>query len=108
MAKHGTECLAILLKRCDLPHCCIERRLAHFRRIDDRQSRLLLERAHPAIPELRLVVKRVQDRWGVTLADPAVNADGNGSTVCKRTRGIVTGSTGDASISRQPPIEEQA
>ncbi len=48
---------------------------AHFHRIDDRESRLLLERLHPAIPELRLVVQGVQNGRCVTLAGAPLDAD---------------------------------
>jgi hypothetical protein len=35
----------------------------------------LLERIDPAVPELRLVIERVQDGWRVALTDTSVDAD---------------------------------
>jgi hypothetical protein len=48
---------------------------AHLERICDRQRSLLLERIDPAVPELRLVIERIQHGWGVALADAAMDAD---------------------------------
>ena len=58
----------------DLGHSIPDTGRAHLERIRDRQCRLLLERIHPAVPELRLVVECVQNGWGVALTDAAVDA----------------------------------
>src|SRR5262249_40526860 len=75
--------------------------------IDDRQRRLLLEGRDPAIPELRLVVQRVQDGGGVPLARAAVDADRGRPAVGKGPSGIMTGGASHGAIGGQPAIEGQ-
>src|SRR3989449_4657592 len=70
----------------DPGHGSVEARLAHLDGVDDRQRRLLLERLHPPVPELRLVVKGVQNGRGVALADTAFDTDGGGPPVGERAR----------------------
>src|SRR6266403_522222 len=48
---------------------------AHLEGVRDRQRRLLFERIDPAVPELRLVVERIQNGWRVALTNAAVDAD---------------------------------
>src|SRR5262249_62003846 len=71
----ATKSLLILLDAGDRFHGGIQAGLAHFKRIANRERRLLLERLRPAIPELELVVERVQDGGGVPLAHAAADAD---------------------------------
>ena len=48
---------------------------AHLEGIRDRQRRLLLQRIDPAVPKLMFVIERIQNGWGVALADTAMDAD---------------------------------
>src|SRR5207245_8987879 len=75
--------------------------------VDDRQRRLLLERLHPPVPELRLVVKGVQNGRGVALADTAFDADGGGLPVGKRARGLRAVAARPGPVRRQATVEEQ-
>src|SRR5919106_946758 len=65
----------------ELAYRGLQRGLAHFKGVNDRKARLLLEGLGPAIPKLRLVVEGVQDGGGVPLADSAMDADRNRPTV---------------------------
>ncbi len=47
----------------------------HLEGIRDRQRRLLLQRIDPAVPKLMFVIERIQNGWGVALADTAMDAD---------------------------------
>jgi len=82
----------------DSVHGSVHARLAHLNRIDDRQCRLLLERLHAAVPELRLVVEGVQDGRRVALAEAALDSDRGGFPVGESVRGIVARAAGDAPI----------
>jgi len=59
----------------DPGHSIADAGRAHLERIRDRQCRLLLQRIDPAVPKLRLVIKRIQQGGRVALADAAVDAD---------------------------------
>src|SRR6266851_3654107 len=87
---------------------CIEIRLAHFARIDDRLCRLLLECPHAAVPKLRLVIKSIQDSWRVSLADVAFNTDRDGSAVGESLLGVMAATASDSPIRRQATLEEQS
>jgi hypothetical protein len=69
------EGLLIFPNRYELGDGSIHAGLAHFKRIDDRQRCLLLERVYPAIPELRLVVEGIQNGRCVAFANAAFDAD---------------------------------
>src|SRR5712671_7155772 len=58
----------------DVGHDIANTGRAHLKGISDRQRRLLLERIDPAVPELRLVVERIQNGWRVALTDAAGDA----------------------------------
>src|SRR5256885_158966 len=91
----------------DPGHRSVKARLAHLDGVDDRQRRLLLERLHPPVPELRLVVKGVQNGRGVALADTAFDTDGGGPPVGERARGIMAGAARYGPVRRQATVEEQ-
>src|SRR5919106_12933 len=91
----------------ELAYRGIERGLAHFKGVNDRKARLLLERLGPAIPKLCLVVEGVQDGGGVPLADSAVDADRNRTIVGEGTRRIVTSRAGHGVVGGQAAIEKQ-
>ena len=76
VAKNTLERLLVFLDTRDLRHSGIEVWLTHLMCIDNRQRRLLLERVHPAVPELRLIVEGVQNGRGIALADAAFDTDG--------------------------------
>src|SRR6266496_2400338 len=80
-AKYTLECLLVLLDTRDLRHSRIQAWVTHLNGIDNRERRLLLERVHPAVPELRLIIERIQNGWGVALADAAFDTDGGGLPV---------------------------
>ena len=88
------------LDRGDLGYGGIHAGLAHFVRIYDRQRRLLFEGLDPAVPELGLVVERVQDGRRVPLADPTIDADRSGPAVAESAGGIVTGTARHGPIRR--------
>src|SRR6266851_643171 len=90
-AENVAEVLLVFRDGCHLSHGSIEAGLAHFKRIDDWQRCLLLQRLHPAIPELRLVVEGIQNSRRVALPDAALNADRDGSPVSEGARGIMAG-----------------
>src|SRR2546426_5319182 len=92
---------------CDPGHGRLQVRLAHFIRIDDRQRRLLLEGIRPAVPELGLVVERVQNRRCIALADAAVDPDGGRTPVGESAGRIMTAAASHGPISRQATVEEQ-
>src|SRR5439155_555313 len=82
-------------------------RLSHLHGVHDWQSRLLLECSGAPIPELHLVVKRVQHRRRIALADTVVDADRNLSSVGECESRLVTACARHSSVCRQPAIEEQ-
>ncbi len=93
--------------RCDPRDGGIEIRLAHLDRIDDRQRRLLLETRGSAIPELRRVVERVQNRGRIALTRAALDAGGNRLAVRECARRIVAGAAGDRAVRGQASVEKQ-
>jgi hypothetical protein len=92
----------------DPGHGSVHAGLSHLGRIDDRQCRLLLERLHAAVPELRLVVEGVQDGRCVALADAALDSDRGGFPVGESACGIMARAARNAPIGRQATIEEQS
>src|SRR5262249_51527262 len=92
---------------CDGGDRRVEIRLAHLDGIDDGQGGLLLEGSHPTIPELELVVERIQDRRGVPLAPTALNIGGSCSPTVKGPGRIVAARTRDRSVDRQSAIEKE-
>src|SRR5712691_12331920 len=107
-AEDVPERLLVFSDGCDLGHRGVQAGLAHLDRIDDRQRRLLLERLHPAVPELRLVVKGVQNGRRVALADAAFDTDRSGPPVGESAGGIMAGTASHGPVSRQATIEEQS
>src|SRR5271166_6556116 len=91
----------------DGSHCSVEVGLAHLTRIDDGKSRLIFESFRPAVPELRLVIERIQNRRRVALAGAAFNSDGHGSSVGESERGVMAGTAGDRPVNRQASVEEK-
>ena len=81
--------MLVLFNRCDLRHSGIQVWVPHFNGIDNRQRGLLLERVHPAVPELRLIIESIQDGRGIALADAALDTDGGGLPVGEGKRGIM-------------------
>src|SRR6266576_1332010 len=77
-AKDDTESLLIFLDRCDPRHRCIQVGLTHLNGVDNRECSLFLERVHPTVPELSLIIESVQNGWGIALADAAFDAEGGG------------------------------
>jgi hypothetical protein len=73
----------------------------------DGERRLLLERLHPTIPELRRVVEGVQNCRRIPFADVTVDTDGSWPAISKRQGRIVATGARDGAISGQTPIEEQ-
>lgn len=88
-------------------HGGIQAGLAHFTRIGDGKRHLLLERLHAPIPELRLVLKRVQNSRRVALADATFDADRDGSPVSESARRVVARTASNGSINRQATVEEK-
>src|SRR5206468_10392113 len=106
-AEDLSEGVLVLRDGGDPGHGTVEARLAHLDGVDDRQRRLLLERLHPAVPELRLVVEGVQNGRGVALADTAVDPDVGGPAVGKRARGIVAGAARPGPVRRQAAVQDR-
>jgi hypothetical protein len=48
---------------------------AHLEGIRDRQRRPPLQRSHRGRPKLMFVIERIENGWGVALADTAMDAD---------------------------------
>src|SRR6266849_759603 len=107
-AEDALERLLVFSDGCDSGDRSIQAGLTHFNRIDDRQSGLLLERIHSAVPELRFVVECVQNSRGVTLADTAFDTNRGGPPVGESAGGIMTGTACHGPVSRQTTIEEQS
>src|SRR5216683_6973499 len=103
----ATKGLIVLCDGRDTGDRCIEIRLAHFARIDDRLGRLILECPHAAVPKLRFIVKSIQDSRRVPLADVAFNTDRDGPAVGESLFGVVAATASDSPISRQATLEEQ-
>ena len=82
-AKDDAESLLVFLDRCDLRHRSIQVGLTHLNGVDNRECRLFLERVHPTVPELSLIIESVQNGWGIALADAAFDAEGGGPPVGK-------------------------
>ena len=89
-SKDFAEALIVFADTRDSRDRRIETRLSHLHWIDDRQRRLLLERLHPPIPKLRLVVQCVQNGRRVTLAGTTLDAYRYRSPVGECARWIVT------------------
>src|SRR5271166_3525214 len=71
---------------------------AHLDGIGDWERCLLLERIDSAVPELRLVVKRIQNGRGVALTEAAVDADRRGPAVGESACWIVARGAGDRAV----------
>src|SRR2546425_8291439 len=106
-AEDLSEGVLVLRDGGDPGHGGVEARLAHLDGVDDRQRRLLLERLHPPVPELRLIVERVQNRRGVALADTAIDPDGGGPPVGERAPGIMAGAARPGPVRRPATVKEQ-
>ena len=73
-------------------------------------------RIDPAVPELRLVVERIQDAWRVveriqdawrvSLACASADADRDWPAVGEGARGSMAGRTGNRAVTREPAIED--
>src|SRR6266849_11208589 len=107
-AEEAPERLLVFSYGCDPGHGSVQAGLAHLNRIDDRQRGLLLERLHPTVPELRLIVEGVQNRRRVALADPAFDTDRSGPPVGECAGGIMARTASHGPVSRQATIEEQS
>src|SRR5439155_12668321 len=82
-------------------------RLPHLHGIHDRQRRLILEGLRSTVPELRLVVERVQHRRRVALTAATLHPDGRRPPVGERALGIVARGAGHRSVDRQPAVKEE-
>src|SRR5216683_1805846 len=107
-AEDTPERLLVFFDGCDPGRGSVQAGLSHLNRIDDRQGRLLLERLHPAVPELRLVVESVQNGRRVALADAAFDTDRSGPPVGESVRRIMARTACHGPVSRQTAIEEQS
>src|SRR5215470_11993708 len=81
--------------------------LAHFARVHDWKRRLFLEGFHTPVPELCIVVKRVENGRSVALAGSAFDTDRNWSAVSESERRIVACAARHGSVDRQASIKEQ-
>ena len=81
--------------------------MAHLNGIDNRQRRLLLQRVHPAVPELRFIVEGVQNGRCVALADAALDADRGGLPVGEGERRIMACAARDGTVSRQTTVDKK-
>src|SRR6266566_4575518 len=108
MAEDGTEGLLILGNRCDLRDSSIQVGMAHLNGIDNRERRLLLERVHPAVPELRLIIEGIQNGRGIALANSAVDADGGGLPVGEGERWIIACAARNGAVGRQATVKEKS
>src|SRR5580692_2526824 len=107
MSKDSAKRLIVFRHDGNSRHSSIQVRLAHFARIYDGKTRLLLESFCTTVPELRLVVQRVQNRRRVALTDAPFDTDGNDSSIRKSARRIVTCTAGNCSINRQASVKEK-
>ena len=107
-AEDGTEGLLVLFNRCDLRHNGVQVWVAHLNGIDNWQRGLLLERVHPAVPELRLIIEGVQNGRCVALADAAFDADGGGLPFGEGESRIMACAARDGAINRQAPVEKKS
>src|SRR6266853_5739229 len=106
-AKYALECLLVFLETGDLCHSRIQVWVAHLKGIDNRVRRLLLERVHPAVPELRLTVEGIQNGRRVALADAAFDADGHGLPVGEGQLWIMACAARDSAVNRQAAFEKK-
>ena len=103
----AAERALIRLVRGDPGHRRLQGGLAHLDRVDDGQRRLLFERVHAPVPELRLVVEGVEDRGRIALAGAAVDADRGRQSVREGSGGIVARAAGHRPAGRETAVEEQ-
>src|SRR5947208_3683656 len=106
-AKDDTESLLVFFDRCDLRHRRIQIGLTHLNGVDNRECRLLLERVHPTVPELSLVIESVQNGWGIALADAAFDAEGGGPPVGKGKFWIMACAVQDGAVKRETRVQEK-
>ena len=106
-AEYMLECLLVFFDARDLCHGGIQAWLAHLKGIDDRLRRLLLERIHPAVPELRLIVEGIQNGRCVALAEAAFDTDGQGLPVGECELRIMACAARDRAVNRQTAFEEK-
>jgi len=81
--------------------------VTHLKGIDNRVRRLLLERVHPAVPELRLIVEGIQNGRCIALADAAFDTDGQGLPVGECELRIMACAARDSAVNRQTAFEEK-
>jgi len=106
-AEHVPKSPPVLWDRRDPCHGGTEARLAHLDGIDDRKCRLLLQRRSAAVPELRRVVERVQNRGRIALAPAAPDARRDRLAVSEGARRVMAGAAGYRTVGRQPRVEKQ-
>ena len=77
-------------------------------RLTARQGKSLRHQGfRTSVPELRVVVKGIQDCWGVALARSAFDTDRNRSAISECKAWIVACTASNGSIDRQASVEEQ-
>src|ERR1700730_19339613 len=101
------KCLLVLGEGGERRDGGLEVRLPHLRAFAARKLGLILEGGGPPVPELSLVVERVQHRRRVALAAATLYPDRGRPPVRERALGIVASGEGDGSVDRQPAIEEE-
>src|SRR5207253_7069850 len=106
-AEHRLKGLLVLGEARERRDGGLEVRLPHLHGIRDGEGRLILEGLRSTVPELRLVVQRVQHRQRVALAAATQYPDGGRPAVGERALGIVASGTGHGSVDRQPAVEEE-
>ena len=80
---------------------------AHLEGVRDWQRCLLLERVNPAVPELCLIVKSVQESWRVTLPHASMDTNRNRPAVGEGALRIMARRAGDCAVARESAIEKQ-
>src|SRR5260370_13998524 len=106
-AKYAVERLLVFLDTRDLRHSRIQVWVTHLNGIDNRERRLLLERLHSAVPELRLIVKGIQNGRCIALADAAFAADGGALPVGEGKGGVMEGDARDDAGNQQSARKEK-
>jgi len=107
-AKYTLKCPLVFLDTRDLCHSRFQAWVTHLNGIDNRERRLLLERVHPAVPELRLIVESIQNGRCIALADAAFNSDGGGLPVGECELWIMAGAARDSAVNRQAAFEKKS
>src|ERR1700751_421393 len=98
--EYALEFLFVFSDRPERGNGRLQTGLAHFTRIGNRHSSLILKRLGPTVPELLLVVDRVQYGRHIALPYHPLHTHRCGPSVGKCPLRIVTGSTSHGSVCR--------